>query len=76
MATTTFSPAHIGAHIAGEARSDRSLLRRMFDHMVKAREAEAKRRMATTFWTYSDETLSNMGLTRDELARWHSGATD
>jgi len=74
MATTTFSPAHIGG--ATEARQGRSLARRILDHMISAREAEAKRRMATTFWTYSDQSLADIGLTREELARWHSGATD
>ena len=74
MATTTFSPVHIGG--ATEARQGRSLLSRIFSHMVKARESEAKRRMAATFATYSDESLNDMGLTREEIARWHSGATD
>ncbi|MEJ8571830.1 hypothetical protein [Microbaculum marinum] len=73
MTTTTFSPAHIGTT---EARQDRSLFRRALDHMIRAREAEAKRRMAATLWTYSDQTLTEMGLTREELARWHSGAND
>lgn len=76
MTTTTFSPAHVAGHIAGEARSERGLLRRIFDHMIKARESEAKRRMAATLWTYSDESLADIGLTRAELARWHAGTTD
>ena len=69
MATTTFSPAHVGV----EARRGRGFLRRMFDHMVKAREAEAKRQTARALWSYSDESLKNLGLTREELARWHAG---
>ncbi|MCT8972596.1 MULTISPECIES: hypothetical protein [Microbaculum] len=72
MATTIFAPTHI----AVEPRQRRSVLRRMFDHMVKAREAEARRLTARALWSYSDESLKNMGLTREELARWHSGATD
>ena len=74
MATTTFSPAHITG--TSEARQGRSLFRRVLDHMIRAREAEAKRRMAAAFWTYSDQSLTDMGLTREELSRWHSGATD
>lgn len=72
MATTTYS----SAHVAVEPRQGRSVFRRMFDHMVKAREAEAKRRTARALWPYTDEGLQNLGLTREELKRWHSGAND
>lgn len=75
MATTTFSPAHISTG-AAEARQGRGFFRRALEHMIKSREAEAKRRMAAALWTNSDESLHDMGLTREELARWHSGATD
>lgn len=72
MATTTFSPAHVGV----EPREGHGLLRRIFDHMIKAREAEAKRQTARALWTYSDDSLKSLGLTREELARWHAGPTD
>jgi hypothetical protein len=72
MATTTLSPATIGA----EAKEGHGLLRRIYDHMIRAREAEAKRRTARALWPYTDEGLKHLGLTRDELRRWHSGAND
>jgi len=72
MATTTYSPAHI----AVEPRQGRGFWRRMFEQMVRAREAEAKRQTARALWSYSDESLKNLGLTREELARWHAGPID
>lgn len=72
MATTTFAPAHIGA----ERTEGRSVLRRIYDHMIRAREAEARRQTARALWSYSDESLKTMGLTREELARWHAGPTE
>ena len=72
MATTTYNPAHI----AVEARQGHGFWRRMFEHMVRAREAEAKRQTARALWAYSDESLKNLGLTRDELASWHAGPID
>ena len=67
--TTTFSPAHVGTAPA----SGRGFFSRILQHMIRSREAEAKRRVAAVLWTYSDETLTEIGLTREELARWHAG---
>jgi|GEM_PF-2067199 hypothetical protein len=70
--TTTFSPAHVGTARA----PGRGLFTRILQHMIRAREAEARRRVASVLYTHSDETLKTIGLTREELARWHSGAAD
>jgi hypothetical protein len=70
--TTTFSPAHVGT----EQASGRGLFSRILQHMIRSREAEARRRVASVLWTYSDDSLRTIGLTREELARWHSGASE
>lgn len=72
MATTTFSPAHVGV----ESSAGRGFFGRLLQHMIRSREAEAKRRVAQALWSYSDESLGEMGLTREELARWHSAAAE
>jgi hypothetical protein len=72
MAATTFS----ATHVAAEPKQGSGLLRRIFAHMVKSREAEAKRQMARTLWSYSDESLNNLGLTRQELNGWLAGRQD
>ena len=47
-----------------------SLVGRMVQHMMRAREAEAKRRIADHVYLVSDADLENVGLTREEVMSW------
>lgn len=66
---TTYAPTHIAAEPTQAVRP--GFLGRMLAHMMRAREMEAKRRIATYSYLITDEDLDNIGLTRRDIAGWH-----
>lgn len=66
MATITFP---VVAEAAG--RRLRDILHRILAAAIEARQREAEREIARMMVTFSDATLADLGLTREEVMGWH-----
>ena len=74
MATATFDKVLLGHHKTAPARSGSGFFGVLFARFIAAREAEARRRIATHLAGVSDDHLASLGLSARDIEILRRGA--
>ena len=73
MSTLALQPADIAASPAVGPKAEPNLFQRVFQGFVKAREAEARRRIYSFLAAHSDERLADLGYTAEDIRSMRRG---